>query len=500
MNVELVTRHEVPLSSYGRDLNPSMCNASLLQQRPCPSNTGATCQYPCSIENWNFTSGDGMSSKDGIKGAEESAKTLLQNSYINVIQNTSNPQNYEGQNFYYLADIGSSQALDFMANSTAVQTQCQVITQNCKLSSTDEGFTCGTYNTSLTNSGEVGVDPESALGPDGMSSVGIQFFDDQQKPIGVGNKTTSLFTTKNPINFLTWSKGFPPVDTSSHDFDGMRQGNYLQVDHAGDNVFILNCTASVYNVVYAWVNSSILSSKDQANQSFFPTLAPDAYGAIYSAPFAMNAALGHISLHNAAALAAYLTTPEALAQKFANEFSRAAIALTAGIMIPTPSMVEQGRNDTALLTRVPKAPLFFLISLKALYALMSITTALLAVFLTGPAEAQEAKARLTVDGLAVGVFESRKNQEKPADWMDELYGEHSRGEERKKGEGELDGDQGVHKVGMKQTAAGGWVFVADGKLSRAWTMPGAGQGQVTQRKPQSSTEASVQEREVSDKE
>ena len=414
-----------------------------------------------------------MSQKEGIKGAEESAKTLLANSYTNVIQNMSDPMDYEDRQYFYLGDIGTGQALDFLANTTAVQTQCQIVTQNCRISSTDEGFTCGDFSTTLTFSGEVGVDPLDASSPDEMTSVGIQFFNDAQlqSPIGFGNQSTDLFTTSNPIHFLAWSKGFPPVDTSSQTFAGMREGNYLQVDHAGDNIFILNCTSTVDHVVYAWSNNTILRSMDQANTSFYPQLAPDAYGAIFSAPFAMNSALGHISLHNAAALAAYLTTPEAVARKFADEFSRAAVALTAGIMTPSTNMLEQTRNNTELLTRVPKVPLYFLISLKAIYAIMSVTIALLAVFLSGPSEAQEVKARLTVDGLATGLFEQAKAQERAVEKMEDLYAEHSRAAEGKSQEGESGGDEGTKKVGMRQTSDGGWTWITGGKLSKVWMAP-----------------------------
>ena len=133
-------------------------------------------------------------------------------------------------------------------------------------------------------------------------------------------------------------------------------------------------------------------------------------------------------------------------------------------MSPATSLLEQSRNNTELLTRVPKLPLYFLVSLKALYALASLIIATLAVFLTGPTEAQEVKARLTVDGLAAGLFEPGANQEKAVKKMEQLYGEHRL--ENKEDE--------ANKVGMKQTSAGGWVWVTSGKVQKAWTALGIG--------------------------
>ena len=435
-----------------------------------------------------------MNLREGIKGAEQSAETLLGNSYTNVIQNISDPRDPNNDQYYYLADVNTGSVLDFMANSTAVQTQCEVVTQNCNISSSDETFTCGPYSTSLTFPGQVGIDPTMAMAPENMSMVGIQFFNDTgfAQPVGFGNQSVDLFPTQNPMHFLVWSKGFPPIDTSSQTFAGMRQGNYLKIDHAGDNIFIVNCTATIYNVTYAWVNSSVLASTQSADHSFWPSLAPQSYAGIYSAPFAINSALGHVALQNAAALAAYLTTPQDLARKFANEFSRSAVALTAGIMTPIPNMIEQSRNNTELLTRVPYVPLYFLISLKALYALLSITIALLAVFLTNPIEAQEVKARLTVDGLTQGLFEPRANQERGVETVDDLYGEH-RGAmgmkterkrlRKKEGPDAQPKEREVTKVGMQQVPQGGWMWVttgsgsgnASGSDNKAWNRLGMGQ-------------------------
>lgn len=79
--------------------------------------------------------------------------------------------------------------------------------------------------------------------------------------------------------------------------------------------------------------------------------------------------------------------------------------------------------------------------------------------LTRPREAQQVKSRLTVDGLAAAFFEGRECQERPVGDVEELYSEHWRSEKGEQGGGQ----KRVHKVGIKRTETGGWVWVADGR-------------------------------------
>lgn len=412
--------------------------------------------------------------KKGIKGAQDSAQALLGNSDTNVIHNTSSQdsqQHNDAQNNFFLGDVHSGQDLDFLASTVSVTTQCEVVTQNCRLNSSGPGFSCFGYQSpSFAYSGEVGVKPAASIAHDNNTMVGIQFFNDPQLQnlIGSGDQSTELFGAQNPMHFLTWSKGFPPVDTSKTTFDEMRRNKFLQIDPSGENFFILNCSTTIYNTMYTWVNGKIL----QRNQS----IAPNTYGAIFSAPFATNSALGHLSLENAAALAAYKSNPEDLGEQFANGFSRAAVALSAGVMEPVTNLLEQSRNNTVLLTRIAKIPLYFLIGVKALYALSALIFAALAYLTVNLHEAQEVKARLTVDGLVTGLFEPSANQEQAVKRIEELYDEHrpkeSLQDNGERGEGEKEKNA---KVGMKQTEDGGWIWVVSDSVHKAWTTFGVGE-------------------------
>ncbi|KAL8708955.1 MAG: hypothetical protein Q9220_006287 [cf. Caloplaca sp. 1 TL-2023] len=466
INVPLLQTHNTSSYTFGRDFDPKMCAFITFAQHACPGNASASCGYPCSIDIWNYTHSGTTWMKQGIRGASQAAEALLGNSEYNQVQNHTSK---DSQDFFYLGDVASGDRLDFLANTTSVTTQCRVMTQECDINPDGPGFSCPGYSSpSFTYPGQVGVDPEMAMATSNMSMTGIQFFTDidHQDPIGLGNQTTDLFGLQNPMYFMTWSKGFPPVDTSSDLFSNMTNGGYLQLVN-GDNVFILNCTSTIYRTVYAWVNGTILQGQQQ-DQGFYTSLAPPAYGAIFSAPFAIDSAVGHLALQGAAALAAYKTRPQDVAVKFANEFSKAAVALTAGIMTRTPNMMEQSRNNTELLTRVPKVPLYFMIGLQACYALASILVALLAWLLTRPAAASQVKSRLTVEGLAAGLFEAGPTQERAVNNVEEFYSEHNR---TKKREGVV---TQTNKVGIRQTEAGGWVWVANGRAQPQRTNADAG--------------------------
>jgi hypothetical protein len=457
VNIALVVPAANSSSFFGRILDPNRCTPGSWQLFDCPSNPQAKCRYPCSMTSWNASG----SQHEGLYHAQQAAETLMSNSLTNTIFNVTR----NNSNYFFLGDVNSGNTLDFAASTLAVETQCQMVTPNCTVSSTG-GFTCGSYSSpSFSYSGEVGVAPDNAMsGNEAM--VGIQFFSDAalSKPIGFGANTTDLFSAQNPVQFLAWSKGFPPVDTYADEFSGMRSSGYLKNDNNGDAVFILSCTSTIHEAEYYWVNGTVMPNALEAYQ-----LAPDYYGAVYSAPFATNSALSHLALQDAAALAAYQLRPEALANIFSEYFSKAAVAFSSGFSIPVRNDKEWTRDNFYLATRVPYVPLYTLVALKALYALFALSLAVLAVFFTRPSQAQEVKERLTVDGLAAGFFEPSTAHERPVKEVADLFEEHKSPNE-KSGE--------TQKIGLLRTELGGWLWVSvehQDKVGSGLGIQGAGQ-------------------------
>lgn len=373
----------------------------------------------------------------------------MNNSYTDFTVTVPSASTDYAQQRYFLGDkrIGMSQ--DFTTGTIAVSTQCAVITQNCTVGT---GFTCGNYTApSFAWTGAVGVDTNSATGPYNESSAGIQFFADSALTVPVGGNGVSarMFPSQNPVPFLVWSKGFPPVDTSGDQFTYMRENHYLGYDASGDPVFILNCSMAIYQSRYNWTNGAI-----SADGLYNLTLADPAYGAIYTAGFALDSALGHLSLQDAAALAAYQDQPDSLANTFADEFSQAAVALTAGVMDPSQNVFEQERTNNVLVTKVPLLPLYVLIALKGVYALFALVLATLAIMVAQPLTSQNVKERLTIDGLAVGLFEADAHLKKGVTEIQQLYQEHAKS-----------ADEPPPKIGMTKNDKGGWSWATTKKLA-----------------------------------
>lgn len=366
----------------------------------------------------------------------------MSNSRTNVIFNVT----VDGSNYFFLGDLKSNMGLDYSTKALAVTTQCNVQTQACDVPK-GGGFTCGNYSSpSFSYSGEVGLDPINATSQMDEAMVGIQFFEDSglSQPIGNGSTATDLFTTQNAMNFLTWSKGFPPQDTYKDEFIPLRNKGYLKNDTNGDTVFILGCKASISQVEYYYFNGSVVAQNFKVIDN-----APDYWGAVFSAPFAINTALSHLALQDAAALAAYQTSPDGISYVFSDYFSRAAVAFSSGISVPSQNDLEWNRDNTYLATRVPYAPLYTLVALKAIYAIFALGLALLAVFKTHPTQAHEVKERLTVDGLAAGFFEPNANHERAVKNVQDLFKEHHTPEK----------SEDTQKIGLLQTDQGGWLWV-----------------------------------------
>ncbi|EXJ58554.1 hypothetical protein A1O7_05981 [Cladophialophora yegresii CBS 114405] len=439
INIALVIPSAATAFSFGRSLDPERCATESWQSSSCPSNLNAQCLYPCSMTSWKVSGYE----REGLYHAQEAAETLMQNSRTNTILNVTVD---DGSNYYFLADLRRGMKLDFVAPTLAIKTECQVVTDTCE-THPEGGFTCGTYSApSFSFSGQVGMAVENATAAPDEAMVGIQFFNDSAwtQPVGLGSSATDLFASTNPVHFLSWSKGFPPVDTYADEFGYMRNHSFLKNDTNGDTVFILSCAATIYEAEYYWMNGSVVPSELKAYE-----LAPDYYGAVYSAAFATNSPLSHLALQDAAALAAYQLRPEGLAKVFANLFSKAAVAFSAGISVPVQNDREWTRENTYLATRVPLLPLYTLIALKGFYAFFALALALLAVFKTRPSEAHEVKERLTVDGLAAGFFEPNAAHEKAVKQVSDLFHEHQTPEK----------SDATQKIGLLHTDQGGWLWV-----------------------------------------
>ncbi|KAL7794117.1 hypothetical protein V8C43DRAFT_315038 [Trichoderma afarasin] len=311
--------------------------------------------------------------KSYLVSASEAFKVLHNASTINRVNYFPSDQS---QAVLYLGDAASSSSVDFKASTFAVSTQCQPITYDCThMYPNDSRFDCtpaltGDFNTL-------------------SSPVGVKLFSNS-------SLTENLpFTYQNPVYFATWAVK-EQIDSESFAND---PGVAYHSDTVETLSWILNCSSSVYEATYTWVNGTITS--------YNTTLANSTLGGIMSGPFGSDRV--NAALQCAANFASAGNSSADIAETTATFMSHAVLSLSVGAISSRRNIIEQSRSRV-LLTRVPIIPFYFLITLKALYVCGIILLAAIIKIWSHPKEAAEVKSRLTIDGLVGTIFREDKLQ------------------------------------------------------------------------------------------
>ncbi|OQN95665.1 hypothetical protein B0A48_18189 [Cryoendolithus antarcticus] len=392
-----------------------------------------------------------------LVGPDESARTALGYSAITSIANYTDKN---GLTYHYLADKRADGKLDFKAHTFGITTQCKPITSHCVVSKNwpsvsdstgllNDKFECSAgfqanftfpgaaqtldaaYNMSgdVTNPGADGLEGRPSIGlafstnADLTNRVGKQVYSISDLTLLVTNNLTSNETpltpaqmsalqnnpdtqflhAQNPLNFATWATGYPTYDTTLVqngviDNPLLNDTEIYRGSVGGNTKWIVQCSATVYNVTYAWANGSV--------HSFDVEVSNPEMGGFMSAPFGFHLDPAANVLASIASLAALQNTSKDLADVFANGWANAALALSVGTMDPQANVIEQVRNSTIAVARVPIAPLSLLLGLKLLYVVAVILLALGAYCFTHPAETEVVKTQLSAKGLAAAHFDA----------------------------------------------------------------------------------------------
>ena len=159
------------------------------------------------------------------------------------------------------------------------------------------------------------------------------------------------------------------------------------VSTGGGNVaFALSCIGTVYNVTYSLVNGSI--------DKFDPQPAPPRLASIVRAP--LQVGYGRYNLYQAAILAVANSLNEGsepINSTMARSFSQVGIALSSGAFIYTTNIAQRSHYDIDA-TSVPKNSVWFLASICALYAIVSIVLFVFALMLRNQDGVPEAHLKL----------------------------------------------------------------------------------------------------------
>jgi hypothetical protein len=126
--------------------------------------------------------------------------------------------------------------------------------------------------------------------------------------------------------------------------------------NGGPAYWVLQCSSSVFNVTYTWSNGSI--------RTFDAKLATPEMGGLISGPFAFALAPAQTAMIRIADLAGLSPNSKDLADIWGDGFSQAALAMSIGSLAPQVNGIEQVRNSTVNVSRIPVVPLYFLLGFK----------------------------------------------------------------------------------------------------------------------------------------
>lgn len=395
--------------SFGRHLDPADPSENQLN---CANGTGVPASSDSNEQSFwwpcNMFIATPHLANIFLEGAQAASAVELDQPSINTLSNYTGPAftplssgtPQDNHTLFFMGDQRSSKNVDFRARTMGITTQCEIATQKCD-SDNGTAFQCSagfTGNFTSCQPNEIGED----------CSVGIGFSPDAQLSSAAGNAILSsgsnitALLQQNPMYFATWASGYPAAAVGS---DNPLWSNMDPQVFAGGNVYaqwLLNCSATIYDVDYTFVNGTLHTIDAEP--------AGPEWGAFYSAPFAWQWLPGltpvKVALVDAAYLASYTAQNSTdLANIWAREFSKNALAMSIGVFVPLVNELEQVRNNNVNVTRVPMVPLYLLLGLKFIYVIVVIFLAIGVYCFTHPAETEVVKAQLSVKGLVAAHFD-----------------------------------------------------------------------------------------------
>ncbi|KAJ9606772.1 hypothetical protein H2200_008781 [Cladophialophora chaetospira] len=408
VNIELADP-QLPQQALGRGLPDGPCSnqtAANFDGRDCIINIAATNIF--------------------LVNANEAARVTSNTSTTNAVYDMY----IDDKHFSYLGPASNPQSLDYRAETLAVHTDCRQIGKQCKLGvgqfGASEPFHC--TDALYGNLAQPSINGDASLTL-AARAAGIVFYRDAGLT-QLANKSSDgdSFLTRpgNPHHLAAWARVSLAATTEQ-----TADGNVVTPTHGG-TTWLLNCSATAYQVTYDFINGSVLhATAEVANGSVGTILnAPNYYG------------FGGVALETAATAASQYNDTAQMADFWAKAYSQSTMALASGIMTARSDLQEQTRR-TKLVSRVPKAPLYALVALNALYAVLGIILAWIALG-SNPSETNELREKLSTAGLVAACFE-RQRAERAVDKKRQMFAEY---------EGVSSG-----RVGVEDSAyEGGYVF------------------------------------------
>ncbi|KAI9684249.1 MAG: hypothetical protein M1822_005722 [Bathelium mastoideum] len=270
---------------------------------------------------------------------------------------------------FYFNMLAPLSGLDFVANTTSMVTQCLPATGACQMRNNSQSGSSDLsipFNCSRMFSGDLNKFPQDGLEQfRGWDSSFYFMQNGLPNNISVNSQlnpfTFNISAAVNSIDFQDLED--PTSDRLVLDKDVINAGN-------GRVAFALSCTSTVFDVSYSLVQGDITNFKAAPSD---PRKA-----SIIKAP--LQVGFGRYSLFEQASLAVLLTANRSVADYMAISISQIGIALASGAFDNADNIQQRLWGDLYL-TKVPKAPLWFLVICCLLYAALGLVFATIAFIL-----------------------------------------------------------------------------------------------------------------------
>lgn len=289
---------------------------------------------------------------------------------------------------YSAFGLGTHYGLDYVANTTSMVTECTFATEECDIhagvtDSRDGNNISIPFHCYADFSGNLGQTP--ATGHERAQGWNMSFYHlDNETPTNIPVQAQA-----NPFHFYI-ATAVNSIDLSDFDSDSFlpegNPGNGSLVDVGqGFTAFALDCEATIYDVTFSIINGSFWD--------FNTSISSPQKASIVQAP--LQVGFGQYHLYQAASLAV-LANNDSVAKSMGKAFSQTGMALASGVF-DFDNNIQQRFRWTVSVTKVPKAPFFYLVILCLIYSGFGMVMTVLALHLRRKPEIKDQQAKLMVE-------------------------------------------------------------------------------------------------------
>lgn len=284
--------------------------------------------------------------------------------------------------------FGTHYGIDYVANTTSMVTQCTFATQECGIhgattDSSDGNNISIPYHCYDDFSGNLGQTP--ATGHERAQGWNMSFYQ-----LVNGTPTNiPVQAQSNPFHFYIAtavnSIDLPDFDSDS-DLPEGTPGNGSLVDVGqGFTAFALSCEATIYDVTFSIIDGSFWD--------FNTSISSPQKASIMQAP--LQVGFGQYHLYQAASLAV-LANNDSVAETMGKALSQTGMALASGVF-DFDHNIQQRFRWTMSVTKVPKAPFFYLVAVCLVYSVFGMVMTALALLLRRRPDVKDQQAKLMVE-------------------------------------------------------------------------------------------------------